>query len=46
MASPMRMCSGCRDFKDHTQHHIASVPAATVIKLLEESGHPPKFVAM
>ena len=45
-AEPLRMCSGCADFKDHAQHHVSSVPVAALLHLLEASGHKPKFVAI
>eukprot|EP01052_Picozoa_sp_SAG31_P020411 SAG31_NODE_1532_length_7990_cov_8.692941_9_plen_68_part_00 len=46
MVAPLRMCSGCRDFKDHTQHHIASVRPQVLIKMLVDSGHEPMLVSM
>jgi hypothetical protein len=46
LGNDCRMCSGCDDFRDHTQHHISSVPPAMLLQMLEDSGHPPKLVDM
>mmetsp|Transcript_2662 Transcript_2662/g.6248 ORF Transcript_2662/g.6248 Transcript_2662/m.6248 type:complete len:585 (+) Transcript_2662:116-1870(+) len=36
----LRVCTGCEDPLDHSQHMIADVPADLVKKLLAESNHP------
>ena len=36
-----RMCSGCRDFKNHAQHRIAELSSGDLTKFLEDCNHPP-----
>lgn len=40
-ATHLRMCAGCNDALDHSQHNISMCPPATLKKLLQESGHDP-----
>ena len=35
---PLRMCAGCNDALDHSQHNISLTPVATLLSLLETSG--------
>ena len=36
-----RMCSGCNDPKDHTQHHISEQSTESLMAFLEACGHAP-----
>jgi nucleoside-diphosphate kinase len=40
-ASHLRMCAGCHDALDHSQHNISICPTKILIQMLEESGHTP-----
>jgi nucleoside-diphosphate kinase len=40
-ATNLRMCAGCNDALDHSQHNISLCPSAELRKLLEDSGHNP-----
>jgi len=39
-----RMCSGCRDFKNHAQHRIAEITAEVLVDVLKSSGHEPMVI--
>jgi hypothetical protein len=40
---PLRMCTGCADALDHTQHHISEQDYASLLNFLNGCGHSPKI---
>ena len=42
--APLRMCAGCSDARDHTQHNISSCPPSALQSLLLESNHTPILI--
>ena len=35
----LRICAGCEDPLDHSQHNVVDIPPSEILKLLQESGH-------
>ena len=35
----LRICAGCKDPLDHSQHNVVDIPPSEILKLLNESGH-------
>ena len=40
-APPLRMCTGCEDATDHSQHVISQQDSASLVRFLEACGHTP-----
>ena len=40
-APPLRMCTGCDDAQDHSQHVISQQDGASLVRFLENCGHAP-----
>jgi hypothetical protein len=41
--SKLRMCTGCNDPLDHSQHHISEQEYPSLINFLTKCGHSPKI---